>query len=74
MSIFDKYRVPSFCPVCGNLMRENKCIDTYYRYGCCADCEIAFVDDREEEWKNGWRPSKEEINKYYKKLYKNYKI
>ena len=27
------------------------------KYGCCFRCYIAYVDDREERWKSGWRPS-----------------
>lgn len=28
------------------------------KFDCCRDCFIQYVEDREERWKNGWRPTK----------------
>jgi len=56
-------RVPSFCPICDCVMKGSKSTSTYYDWGCCMHCFIEFVDDREERWKSGWRPSADEISK-----------
>ena len=32
------------------------------KYDCCYKCYIQYVEDREERWKNGWRPKKELAN------------
>jgi hypothetical protein len=58
-------RVPIFCPVCSGLMK-GKSTNSYYNFGCCVDCQIYFLEDRPatiEKWKNGWRPSPEEIER-----------
>ncbi len=60
-----EYRVPIFCPVCAGLMK-GKSTFSYYNYGCCIDCQIYFLEDRPEtiaKWKNGWRPSPDEVKK-----------
>ena len=56
--------VPVFCPVCCGLMK-GKSTYSYYNYGCCMDCQIYFLEDRPEKikaWKEGWRPTKEQID------------
>lgn len=32
------------------------------KYGTCYKCYIQYVMDREERWKNGWRPKMEQKN------------
>lgn len=64
----EELRVPAWCPVCTRLMKGSKSNNSYYSYKCCSDCFIAFVDGREEKWKNGDRPSPERLEAYYKKL------
>lgn len=54
-------RVPAFCPICEEFMKGNQSTRTYYDWGCCMHCHIEFVEDREERWRSGWRPSAEEI-------------
>lgn len=66
-----EFRVPAFCPICDNIMKGSKSNNSYYDYGCCHNCKIAFVEEREEKWKSGWRPTKEQIDDYYKKLQEN---
>ena len=36
--------------------------DDFYmhKYDCCQNCFIKYVEGREERWKSGWRPTKEE--------------
>lgn len=46
------------CPVCAKFQLNIQ--DDFYilKFECCSTCYIEYVEDREERWKNGWRPSK----------------
>ena len=50
------------CPVCESYSFSVK--DDLYmlRYNCCYGCYIQWVENREDRWESGWRPSKEQIN------------
>ena len=54
-------RVPSFCPICGIPMKGRQSTIAFYDHGCCDVCFIQWVEDREERWSTGWRPSPEQI-------------
>ncbi len=50
------------CPVC-KIYSFDKKDDVYMnKYECCFKCYLAWVEDREDRWLEGWRPSEEEIN------------
>ena len=51
------------CPVCEIYSFDIK--DNMYmtKFSCCYLCYMEFVDQREERWKSGWRPNKDEIDK-----------
>jgi phage-related protein len=35
--------------------------DVYFsKYDTCHKCYVKYIEDREERWKNGWRPDKTE--------------
>ena len=68
MSVFEELRVPAFCPVCEMVMRGSRSTKTYYDFGCCMHCHIEFVEDREDRWRGGWRPSPEEIEAFLRKI------
>lgn len=70
MSDMKDLRVPSFCPLCERIMKGSKSNSTYYDWGCCSDCFIEFVEGREEKWKGGFRPSKEQIDRFVDKISK----
>jgi hypothetical protein len=36
-------------------------MEAYERVGCCRACEDNFAELNLEKWKNGWRPSKEDV-------------
>lgn len=55
-----KYMVPSFCPICEGVM-WGKSTSTYYQYGCCVFCHLQYVEGREDVWKEGWRPTAEQV-------------
>ena len=48
------------CPVCETYSFSGK--DDLYmnKFECCEKCYIQWVEDREERWKTGWRPNKEQ--------------
>ena len=47
------------CPVCFEYS-FNRRDDIYMiKYDCCHQCYIQWVEDREERWESGWRPSNE---------------
>jgi len=50
------------CPVCGSYSFSGR--DDLYmaRYECCFGCYVQWIEDREERWENGWRPTKEQTN------------
>ena len=64
----EKLRVPMWCPQCRSTMLDNKSNSTYYKYGVCINCYIEFIEDRENRWISGWRPSKEQVEKFYERL------
>lgn len=48
------------CPVC-KIYSFDKKDDVYMnKYECCFKCYLAWVEDREERWMKGWRPSEQE--------------
>lgn len=61
-------RVPAFCPVCSVLMKGSKSNTTWYRYKACMNCFIEFIEDREDRWNSGWRPTAEQIERFVEKL------
>lgn len=61
-------RVPTFCPICSYIMKGSRSNITYYEYGCCDHCYIAFIEGREEKWKSGWRPTQDQINSFYENM------
>jgi len=68
MSIRDELRVPAFCPVCERMMCGTETIHRFYSFGCCTDCYIEWVEDREDRWNGGWRPTAEQVEQFCKKL------
>ena len=47
------------CPIC-SAYSFSKRDDLYMnKFECCFKCYIQHVEDREERWKEGWRPNSE---------------
>ena len=47
------------CPVCDSYSFSMQ-DDVYMtKFECCKSCYIRWVEDREERWETGWRPTKE---------------
>lgn len=51
------------CPVCSVYSFSSEDDVFMNKYQCCKKCYIQYVEDREERWKSGWRPSKDGNNK-----------
>jgi len=62
----DKYeKVPLECPVCNSMMTANDIAD-YNKYTCCRSCSLLLAQPNKAKWKDGWRPSKTELNRVVK--------
>lgn len=50
------------CPVCHSYSFSAQ--DDLYmaKFECCFGCYVQWVESREERWKAGWRPTKEQTN------------
>lgn len=46
------------CPVCERYILDTQDDLYLFKFECCSACYIQYVEDREERWKNGWRPKK----------------
>ena len=53
---------PLFCPICESIMSHSLDVEAYERVSCCRDCESDFAELNLKDWKNGWRPSQEQID------------
>jgi|TARA_B100000282_G_scaffold27084_4_gene17617 formate dehydrogenase maturation protein FdhE len=50
------------CPVCGKFPKTSMDDVCLVKFECCNNCYIKYVEDREERWKNGWRPNLKKDN------------
>lgn len=56
---------PIFCPLCDSIMVGEFDVDAYKKFECCDSCATVWAYPNKEKWKEGWRPSSEEVvNKY----------
>ena len=53
--------LPLFCPVCDKLTVSYYDEEALRRFECCDSCANKLVFPRINDWKNGWRPSKEDL-------------
>ena len=51
------------CPICSLAFRHQEDVLEHKKYGCCLDCSLHFMQPNRKKWKNGWRPSKEEVER-----------
>ena len=45
------------CPMCNSFPRKSTDDVYLLKYDCCFKCYVQWVENREERWKNGWRPN-----------------
>jgi hypothetical protein len=51
------------CSICGFAFRHQEDVFEHTNHGCCLDCSLYFMQPNRVKWKNGWRPSKEEVKR-----------
>ena len=56
-----KQKTERTCPVCKTYSFSRR--DDLYmnRFDCCERCYIVFVVNREERWRDGWRPDDDQV-------------
>lgn len=54
--------IPLCCPVCDLALRTRSDEDEFSRLGCCHDCATLWAYPNVKRWKEGWRPSVNEIS------------
>jgi hypothetical protein len=57
------HSTPISCPNCHLLMRSKEDELAWDKFQCCNICSMEWAESQKENWKNGWRPSPEEISK-----------
>ncbi len=65
-----------YCEICKYPLLRLEDFEKDDEYQCCYECYLQFAEARREEWKNGWRPKKADVNSYIsirRKLYKEFK-
>jgi len=46
-----------YCQYCDSYSFDRN-DDVYFtKFDCCNKCFVKYIEDREERWKNGWRPN-----------------
>ena len=60
----DEDRINLFCPLCNYLLIASYDIDNVRKNKCCEECWLTFGQMRQKEWKEGWRPDSETLNRY----------
>ncbi len=58
----ESLRVPAWCPICSGPMK-GKSTNTWYSWKACILCFIDYIEDREQRWLDGWRPSEKELSR-----------
>jgi hypothetical protein len=53
--------VPLFCPICDFVMRTKDDETAYREFECCDRCSRKWAAPRKKAWKDGWRPSREQV-------------
>ena len=53
-----------WCPVCEYVLASMQDVRSLKDNNCCEDCWLTFGQMRQKEWKEGWRPDSETINRY----------
>lgn len=62
----EKQAIPLACPVCDYLLRTIEDERSYHQFKCCEHCETFWARPNQTKWKEGWRPTKEQINEKLK--------
>jgi len=70
-----KDNVGLFCSVCDYILSVPGDFHRAVENNCCEDCWITFVIHQKDRWNSGWRPDKNELERYkQQKRILNYNI
>lgn len=53
--------IPLSCLICDHVMRSRDDESAYHDFGCCDRCARLWAQPRRQAWKDGWRPSTEQV-------------
>lgn len=56
--------VPVFCGYCESITLSDYDEESHEKFGCCDWCANTWVYPKLDEWKSGWRPTRDEVEKY----------
>lgn len=54
--------IPISCSVCSFLYKSQEDVDSHAKFQCCYACASTWAYQNQQKWKNGWRPSKEQVS------------
>lgn len=57
---------PVFCPICESIMRSLMDDEAYDKFCCCDSCAIHWAYPNKDKWKEGWRPTHNDVMNKYK--------
>jgi hypothetical protein len=63
--------IPHDCPVCGLMFRDMNDVLSFEEYECCTDCQDHFAYRDLAAWRQGHRPSQQEVEKFREQLLSN---
>ena len=67
--------MPLFCDVCSIRFCSVEDEKSYDEFECCSSCADTWAYSKKSEWKNGWRPSKEQVeNSIERRIFVNQTI
>jgi len=53
--------IPLACPLCDHVMRSREDEIGHHDFGCCDRCARTWAHPRRQAWKDGWRPTSDQI-------------
>ena len=60
-----------FCNLCNFLTVTSHDHESKDNVGVCRECDLKFAQPNREKWKKGWRPEKEEVEKFKSEIRKS---
>lgn len=53
--------VPLVCPICDHVLYGRDDELSHAEFSCCDRCARLWAHPRRSDWKNGWRPTSEQV-------------
>jgi len=53
---------PMSCPICDHVFRSREDESAYAEFECCDRCMLLWAHPRRSLWKDGWRPTAEQVS------------